>query len=66
MAETNHQDRYRDALQWTFERLGVDYGMTEQEQRSTFKEIGNVLLGRPTPQINAWRRRIAKTEQHVS
>jgi hypothetical protein len=51
--------RYRDALQWAFERLSLDGGMTSKEQQLTYREIGNVLLGRPTPAIDGWRRRLA-------
>jgi hypothetical protein len=52
-------DTYRAALQWAFERLSIDGGMTAKEQQMTYREIGNVLLGRPTPEINGWRRRLA-------
>jgi hypothetical protein len=55
---------YRDALQWAFDRLSVDGGMTEKEQQLTCREIGNVLLGRPTPEIFAWRRRMAAASDH--
>lgn len=51
--------RYRDALQWAFGRLSIDGGMTAREQQLTYREIGNVLLGRPTPEIDGWRRRLA-------
>ena len=40
--------RYRNALLWAFDRLSVDGDMTAKEQRTTQKEIGQVLLGKPS------------------
>ena len=36
------------ALMWVFDRLSVDGGMTPREQRDTYREIGRVLLGKPS------------------
>lgn len=49
---------YRNALMWAFDRLSIDGGMTRTEQLRTMREIGNVLIGRPSPaaiyQPNDW------------
>ncbi len=41
--------KMRAALLWTFDRLSIDGGMTEREQATTMREIGNVLIGKPSP-----------------
>lgn len=46
---TDELMRYRNALLWTFDRLSIDGGMTASEQRSTMREIGNVLCNLPSP-----------------
>lgn len=38
-------DRYRNALMWAIDRLGVNK-MTDKERADTVRELGNVLLGR--------------------
>lgn len=45
----DNETRYRNALMWAFDRLKLDGGMTPREQRYTFDQIGNVLLGRSSP-----------------
>lgn len=40
--------QYRNALLWAFDRLSIDGGMTEREQATTMREIGNVLTGKPS------------------
>lgn len=43
------QESYRNALLWAFDRLSVTGGMDAASQRRTMKEIGNVLIGLPSP-----------------
>jgi len=45
----NNEARYRSALLWVFDRLTIDGGMMTREQRYTFEQIGNVLMGKPSP-----------------
>ena len=42
------RDKYRNALMWSFDRLSID-DMTKREQQHTMLEIGNVLIGKPSP-----------------
>lgn len=45
---TERETAYRNALMWAFDRLTTD-GLTPKEIRTTAREIGNVLMGRPSP-----------------
>lgn len=44
---TKRETEYRNALMWAFDRLTTD-GITPNEIRTTVREIGNVLMGRPS------------------
>lgn len=45
----DNETKFRNALLWAFDRLSIDGGMTEREQATTMRELGNVLMGRPSP-----------------
>ncbi len=59
------KDRYRSALMWTFNRLTTD-GLTQKEIRDTYREIGNVLMGRSSPAEDAVNRSPAGRSGTVS
>jgi hypothetical protein len=56
------KSQLRDAVLWTYQRLSVDGGMSAQEQATTRRELGNVLFGRSTPDIDGWKERIRNAE----
>ena len=40
--------KYRNAILWAFDRLTTD-GLTQKEIKRTADELGNVILGKPSP-----------------